>query len=70
MRDLTRNEVVAMWLWHNEYAAQGGGAIEWYARLTKSEKRIVADFVSQYEVARQSDLKTKSRLAGTQGERP
>ncbi len=62
MRNLTRNEVVAMWLWSKEYAAQGGGAIEWYRDMPASRVRIVADFIVQYETAREHDAP-----AGLQG---
>ncbi len=52
MRDLTRSEVVAMWLWGFEYARSGLGAIEWYEQLTPSRVRLVADFIGEYETAR------------------
>ncbi|HEV8448551.1 MAG TPA: hypothetical protein VGQ44_17095 [Gemmatimonadaceae bacterium] len=52
MGKLTRPEVVAMWVWHEEYARSGLGAIEFFKRLDPSRVRVVADFIKQYEAAR------------------
>ena len=45
LRDLTQQERAAMWLYHNEYAAQACGAIAFYAGLSKSEKRNVQEMI-------------------------
>jgi hypothetical protein len=55
MRELTRHEVVAMWLWSAEYARSGVGAIEWFKRLPEHRRRNVEDFVKQYDEAAQRD---------------
>lgn len=34
-----------MWLYNERYAAQRGGAIEFYAALSPSEKRIVQEML-------------------------
>ncbi len=60
MRELTRREVVAMWLWSAEYAKVGIGAIEWYERLSPSRKRNVEDLIKQYEKARALELGSAS----------
>lgn len=56
-RDPNRNELVAMWLWPEVYAAQRLGVIEWYRTLTPHQKRSVAEFMQAYEDARERDLK-------------
>lgn len=44
MKDQTRNlhptkeAVFAMFYWHKEYAAQHGGSMDFYDRLTKDQK--------------------------------
>ncbi len=60
MRSPNRNEVVAMWLWSAEYASQRLGVIEWYRELSASRKRSVTDFMLDYEMARERDMKAKS----------
>ena len=55
MRDLTREEVVAMWLWGAEYAASGLSAIEWHSRLDASRHALILDFINQYERAHDSE---------------
>ena len=53
MRELTRYERGAMWLYHNEYAEGGLGAIEFWKKLGKYEKntvrRMVKDIVEAKE---------------------
>ena len=51
MRNLTKPEVVAMWLWGKEYANSGLGAVEWYERLNSYRKHLVDDFMAAYDVA-------------------
>ena len=41
MRALTQQERAAMCLYHERYARQDGGAIDFYAALSASDKRIV-----------------------------
>jgi len=48
----TESEIAAMWLWNQEYAAGGGGIIEFYANLDPSRKRRVKDFLGLLEEAR------------------
>jgi uncharacterized Fe-S cluster-containing radical SAM superfamily enzyme len=55
LRELNVQERAAMWLYHNEYAAQGLGMKEFYKRLGKYEKRTVADMVAEIlEAARRA----------------
>lgn len=55
-RELTRGEVVAMWLWGAEYAKSGLGAIEWFRRLSASRRDTVLRFLRQYEHSRQLEF--------------
>jgi len=41
MSDVTQREKAAMWLYHNEYAALGIGAVAFYKRLSQHEKNNV-----------------------------
>ena len=41
MREITQQERAAMWLYHDEYAETGLGAIEFYKRLGQYEKNNV-----------------------------
>jgi len=52
---LTREEIVAMWLWGAEYAAQRGGAIEWWEGLSPSRKRSVREFLAQLDEAQKRE---------------
>ena len=47
MRDLTQQEVAAMWLWGAEYARTGLSAIDFYRQLDASRKRVVAEMVDE-----------------------
>jgi hypothetical protein len=51
MRDLKREEVVAMWLWSAEYAQSGLSAIGWWRTLDTPRRHLVEDFVKEYEAA-------------------
>ncbi len=51
MRELTRAEVVAMWLWGDDYARSGQSAIDWLKHLPPNRVRIVNDFMKRYESA-------------------
>ncbi len=57
MVELTRREVVAMWLWSAEYAKSGLGAVEWHHRLSPIRRRNVDDFIAQYEAAQKRESK-------------
>lgn len=39
--------VAAMWLYGAEYAAQGGGSMDFWDRLDESRKRICRDFLER-----------------------
>ena len=58
MKDQTRNlnphrlAKAAMWLYHNEYAAQGGGSMDFWDRLPMSEKLTVQRMVHEIENTR------------------
>lgn len=58
MKDQTKNlnptpeAVFAMHHWHNKYASQGGGSMDFYDNLTKLEKRYCARAVEAIEKAR------------------
>ena len=47
MREITQQERAAMWLYHNEYAATGLGAIEFYKRLGQYEKNNVDRMIAE-----------------------
>lgn len=51
IRDLTPNEVAAMWLWSSEYAKQGKGAIEFFKNLGESKQKICINMVEQMKEA-------------------
>lgn len=61
MRKLTREERAAMWLYHDEYAAQGLGAIEFYKRLGDSEKRCVRDMIKEILEAKPGSYRPEPR---------
>jgi hypothetical protein len=43
--------VAAMWLWGSRYAAQGGGSMDFWDSLTRSEKGTCRNMVKQIEAA-------------------
>lgn len=45
MRALTQQEVAATWLYHDQFAALGLGAIEFYRRLRPFEKNRVNEMI-------------------------
>jgi hypothetical protein len=51
MNEMTPEEVAAMWLWGREYGPQPLSAADWYAQLSESRKRTVADFVGEMRQA-------------------
>lgn len=57
MRDPTAREVVARWLWGQEYALSGKSAIDFYAGLTKSRKDLIEDFLVELGKAQVRDRK-------------
>jgi hypothetical protein len=55
--ELTRAEVVAMWLFGKEYARQNLGIRDWCQQcLTGRQAGLVSDFIEAYEKARMTDL--------------
>lgn len=52
MRELYREEKFAMLFWHEEYAAQPLGAIEFYRTLAPESKRLVDTLVGELEQAK------------------
>ncbi len=42
---------VAMCLWGNRYAAQGGGSMDFWDKLTESEKKLCREILEQIEKA-------------------
>lgn len=59
MRELTRAEVVAMWLWDCAYSRQAKSAIDWCASLSPHRRGNVEDFITQYEAAREHELSAR-----------
>ena len=57
MNDQERNlnpvpeALVAMWIWGSEYAAQNGGSMDFYDRLSASRQRACARAVEQMKLA-------------------
>jgi len=51
-RDLTREEIAAMYVFHDEYAAQSDGAINFYRFLAPGHRRVVQELLRQLEKAR------------------
>jgi hypothetical protein len=51
MRDLTREELAAMYVFHDEYALQARGAIEFWRTLAPGHKRVVRELLNQLDVA-------------------
>jgi hypothetical protein len=51
MRELTPEEVAAMWLYGREYSRQSLGIIEWYARQDAGRKGTVQRFVAEMRAA-------------------
>ena len=52
MRQLTRVERAAMWFYHDEYAAQALGAINFYTSLPIDRKRLMERMVEEILTAR------------------
>ena len=48
-RDLTREEIAAMYVFHKEYATQTCGAIEFWRLLPEYRKRVVRELLQQLE---------------------
>jgi len=46
-RKLIRRECAAMWLYREEYAKSGLGAIEFYKRLSSYDKRTVDKMIDE-----------------------
>jgi len=44
-RDLTREEIAAMYVFSHDYALQIGGAIEFWCLLAPSRKHVVQEFL-------------------------
>ena len=44
-----REARLAMLVWHNEYAAQGGGSMDFYDALTESQKRNLREWCDELE---------------------
>lgn len=65
LRNLTPEEVCAMYHFHDEYARLGIGAIAFYASLTQGNKnfiaRMVSDVVKHCPTMRAPDLKRAAR---------
>ena len=47
-RELTIYELAAMWLYHNEYAAQNLGAVDFYTQLGVAERNVVGQMVKDF----------------------
>jgi hypothetical protein len=63
MRDLSREEVAAMYVFHDEYAAQACGAIEFWRTLAPGHKRVVREMLSQLDVAKRNPADVAKRTA-------
>jgi hypothetical protein len=50
-RDLTREEIAAMYVFHSEYALQTCGAIEFWRLLAGYRKRVVVELLQQLDKA-------------------
>ncbi len=61
MRDLTREEIVAMWLHGAAYARSGLGAIEWWKRLGESDRNNVLRFLKELDDATQPAKSKRAR---------
>ena len=44
-RELTREEIAAMYVFNHDYALQSGGAIEFWGRLAPGRKRVVQELL-------------------------
>lgn len=61
MRTLTAEETAAMFHFHDRYAAQRGGAIEFWKSLDKQEQRFIRDMVDAILDAQQRRSKAEGR---------
>lgn len=52
MRKLLMQEVVAMWHFHDRYAAQRGSAIDFWMTLPEQDKRFIWDMLTAIQNAR------------------
>jgi len=50
-RELTREEIAAMYVFHNHYAVQTCGAIEFWRLLPDYRKRVVLELLQQLDKA-------------------
>ena len=50
-RDLTREEIAAMYVFHSEYAIQTCGAIQFWRLLPEYRKRVVLELLRQLDKA-------------------
>jgi len=64
-RDLTREEIAAMYVFNRDYALQSGGAIEFWQTLLPYRKRVVQQFLCLLDNARNP---VQPREAGEPGE--
>ena len=63
-RELTVYELAAMWLYHEEYAAQNLGAVNFYAHLGQYEKNTVARMVEDFRSKFQEECATPTTGTG------
>lgn len=67
MKDQTRNlnptpqALVAMWIWGSEYAAQGGGSMDFYDSLSLARQRQCDECVEKMKVALEQAERVKVR---------
>lgn len=52
MIELTQQEIAAMWLYHEDYATLGIGAIYFYKQLPQHSKNLVDDMIREIEKAK------------------
>jgi len=50
-RELTREEIAAMYVFNRDYALQTGGAIEFWGLLAPYRKRVVQELLRQLDKA-------------------
>ena len=48
-RELTREEIAAMYVFHNKYALQIAGAIDFWRLLSPSRKHVVLEMLRQLD---------------------
>lgn len=49
MRELTKQELVAMWFYGAEYARSGLSAVDWWKQLDASRQGAVNRFIAEYD---------------------